>query len=77
MWERVGPSEKVTSTWSSCGLLRALGKADDVMVIPLGAGFYLNAASDKWKKHYNMYDLIVKEIPDVLEQADLGLVSRL
>jgi len=38
-----------------------------------GAGFYLNATDEKWKKHYNMYDLIVKEIPKVLKEADLGL----
>ena len=41
-----------------------------------GAGFYLNATAEKWKKHYNMYDLIVKELPEVLKEADLGLVCR-
>ena len=40
-----------------------------------GAGFYLNATTEKWKKHYNMYDLIVHEIPGVLKEANLGLVS--
>ena len=40
-----------------------------------GAGFYLNANEEKWKKHYNMYDLIVEEIPSVLKEANLGLVS--
>jgi S-formylglutathione hydrolase FrmB len=43
----------------------------------IGAGFYLNATAEKWKKHYNMYDLIVEEIPAVLKEADLGLVSPL
>ena len=40
-----------------------------------GAGFYLNATAEKWKKNYNMYDLVVEEIPAVLKEADLGLVS--
>ena len=40
-----------------------------------GAGFYLNATDPKYRKHYNMYDLIVKELPAVLKEADLGLVS--
>jgi len=35
----------------------------------------LNATAEKWKKHYNMYDLIVEEIPAVLKEANLGLVS--
>ena len=35
----------------------------------------MNATSDKWKKHYNMYDYIVKELPSVLKEADLGLVG--
>lgn len=33
----------------------------------IGAGFYLNATSEKYKKHYNMYDFIVKELPDCVE----------
>jgi len=33
----------------------------------VGAGFYLNAITDKYKKHYNMYDFIVKELPSVVE----------
>jgi S-formylglutathione hydrolase len=44
----------------------------------IGAGFYLNATDPKWKKHYNMYDLVVKELPKVLKEADLGLdISRM
>ena len=38
-----------------------------------GAGFYLTATDPKWRKHYNMYDLVVKELPAVLKEADLGL----
>jgi len=33
----------------------------------VGAGFYLNATTEKYKKHYNMYDYVVKELPDVVE----------
>ena len=43
-----------------------------------GAGFYLTATDPKWRKHYNMYDLVVKELPAVLKEADLGLdISRM
>jgi S-formylglutathione hydrolase len=33
----------------------------------VGAGFYLNATTDKYKKHYNMYDFVVKELPTYVE----------
>jgi len=33
----------------------------------VGAGFYLNATTDKYKTHYNMYDYIVKELPELVE----------
>jgi S-formylglutathione hydrolase len=33
----------------------------------VGAGFYLNATTEKYKKHYNMYDFVVKELPAVVE----------
>ncbi|ODN81075.1 S-formylglutathione hydrolase [Cryptococcus amylolentus CBS 6039] len=46
---------------------------DDDWQLGTGAGFYINATNDKWKKHYNMYDLVVKELPEVLKEADLGL----
>ena len=29
----------------------------------LGAGFYLNATQDPWRRHYRMYDYIVEELP--------------
>lgn len=31
---------------------------DDSWDFGSGAGFYINATMDKWKKHYNMYDYI-------------------
>jgi len=33
-----------------------------------GAGFYLNATTEKWKEHYNMYDYITKELPTFIDQ---------
>ena len=32
----------------------------------LGAGFYVNATEERWKKHYNMYDYVVEELPELL-----------
>lgn len=34
----------------------------------LGAGFYVNATQDPWKKHYQMYDYIVKELPALVQE---------
>lgn len=34
----------------------------------VGAGFYLNATTDKYKKHYNMLDYITKELPELVEK---------
>lgn len=39
---------------------------DDSYDFGSGAGFYLNATTDKWKKHYNMYDYITKDLPEFL-----------
>lgn len=39
---------------------------DDSYDFGSGAGFYLNATTDKWKKHYNMYDYITKDLPAFL-----------
>jgi len=33
----------------------------------IGAGFYLNATTEKYKKHYNMYDFVVDELPAFVE----------
>lgn len=32
-----------------------------------GAGFYLNATQEPWKAHYQMYDYIVHELPELIE----------
>lgn len=35
----------------------------------VGAGFYLNATTDKYKKHYNMLDYITKELPELVNSS--------
>lgn len=32
----------------------------------LGAGFYVNATEEPWRQHYQMYDYITQELPDVV-----------
>lgn len=39
----------------------------------LGAGFYVNATQEPWKKHYQMYDYVTKELPAVLKASDLPI----
>ncbi len=34
--------------------------------IGTGAGFYINATSEPWKKHYQMYNYVVKELPELI-----------
>merc|ERR1711976_1129136 len=34
----------------------------------VGAGFYLTATTPKYKTNYNMYDFVVKELPEVVEK---------
>lgn len=34
----------------------------------LGAGFYVNATQQPWAKHYKMYDYVVSELPELIEQ---------
>ncbi|MDK4688479.1 S-formylglutathione hydrolase [Kingella negevensis] len=40
----------------------------DVLNIGFGAGFYVNATQGEWAKNYQMYDYVVKELPDLIEQ---------
>jgi len=37
---------------------------DDDYDFGSGAGFYLNASQDPWKRHYRMYDYVVSELPE-------------
>lgn len=41
--------------------------ADGAYDLGLGAGFYVNATQEPWKSHYQMYDYIVKELPQLIE----------
>lgn len=34
----------------------------------LGAGFYVNATQPPWDAHYQMYDFVVEELPNVIER---------
>lgn len=50
---------------------RGDGVADDpegAYDLGLGAGFYLNATEEPWAAHYRMYDYVVSELPDLIEQ---------
>jgi S-formylglutathione hydrolase len=43
--------------------------ADDVNSaydLGLGAGFYVNATQPNWSKHYQMYDYVTKELPEII-----------
>src|SRR5690554_6542661 len=33
-----------------------------------GAGFYVNATQEPWAKHYRMYDYVLSELPQLVEQ---------
>lgn len=39
-----------------------------------GAGFYVNATQSPWSTHYQMYDYVTKELPQLLE-AELPLLA--
>lgn len=39
-----------------------------------GAGFYVNATQPPWDKHYQMYDYVTRELPELLE-ANLPLIK--
>ncbi|PVV00372.1 hypothetical protein BB560_005252 [Smittium megazygosporum] len=39
---------------------------DDIWSIGSGAGFYVDATTDKWKEHYQMYTYIVSELPELI-----------
>ena len=39
---------------------------DGAFDLGLGAGFYVNATEEPWRRHYRMYDYVVKELPATL-----------
>lgn len=40
---------------------------DNAYDLGIGAGFYVNATQDPWKKNFQMYDYIVHELPALIE----------
>ena len=42
---------------------------DQAYDLGLGAGFYINATQAPWNRHYQMYDYITKELPELIEQT--------
>jgi len=54
---------------------------DDAYDFGTGAGFYLNATESPWAGHYNMYDYVVSELPELIAahfpvQTDCASISR-
>jgi S-formylglutathione hydrolase len=41
-----------------------------------GAGFYVNATQEPWKKHYQMYDYVTLELPDLIE-SNLPILANI
>ena len=42
---------------------------DDAYDLGQGAGFYVNATQAPWSSHYQMYDYILKELPELIESS--------
>jgi S-formylglutathione hydrolase len=40
---------------------------DEAYDLGQGAGFYVNATQAPWNRHYQMYDYVVKELPELIE----------
>ena len=40
---------------------------DDGYDLGQGAGFYVNSTQKPWSEHYQMYDYVVKELPEIIE----------
>ncbi|OEY66674.1 S-formylglutathione hydrolase [Marinobacter sp. X15-166B] len=40
---------------------------DDAYDLGQGAGFYVNATEAPWNRHYQMYDYVVNELPELIE----------
>ncbi|KAG8983319.1 hypothetical protein FRB93_007298 [Tulasnella sp. JGI-2019a] len=38
-----------------------------------GAGFYINATRSEYTKHYNMYDHIIKDLPEAIKSLGISL----
>jgi S-formylglutathione hydrolase len=35
----------------------------------IAAGFYVNATEEKWARHYNMFDYVTKELPELVRDS--------
>ncbi|WP_323922194.1 S-formylglutathione hydrolase [Aeromonas caviae] len=47
---------------------RGEGVADDPGYdLGMGAGFYVNATQSPWRDHYQMYDYVTRELPELIE----------
>ena len=33
-----------------------------------GAGFYVNSVTEKWQSHYQMYEYVTKELPELINR---------
>lgn len=49
---------------------------DDAYDFGSGAGFYVNATVDPWRKHYRMYDYVVEELPALVHTQFPTLQER-
>ncbi len=41
---------------------------DEAYYLGQGAGFYVNATEQPWSEHYRMYDYVVDELPQLIEE---------
>lgn len=48
---------------------------DEAYDLGCGAGFYVNATEQPWASHYQMYDYIVQELPELIE-ANFAVSSK-
>jgi len=44
----------------------AIEGQDDSWDFGSGAGFYVDATTERWSKHYNMYSYVTKELPELI-----------
>jgi S-formylglutathione hydrolase len=49
---------------------------DDNWDLGTGAGFYVNATVEPWKRHYQMYSYVVQELPELIGQNFPVLADR-
>lgn len=42
-----------------------------------GAGFYLNATNEKYRRHFNMHDYVAKELPECIAEHFTADISRM